>query len=119
MNLLLRFQLSQLLVHFIKQDGGSAGHFRGLFETALAPGEMLVGVDVPMARPGDFNAFDELARRSQGNPLFLLEMVRSLLELGPGSHPDALGTLPARGGTSPSIAANARATLAEVLDDRP
>jgi aerobic carbon-monoxide dehydrogenase medium subunit len=38
--------------------------FRGLFETALAPGEMLVGVDVPTARAGDFNAFDELARRS-------------------------------------------------------
>jgi aerobic carbon-monoxide dehydrogenase medium subunit len=38
--------------------------FRGLFETALAPGEILVGVDVPMARAGDFNAFDELARRS-------------------------------------------------------
>jgi aerobic carbon-monoxide dehydrogenase medium subunit len=38
--------------------------FRGLFETALAPGEMLVGVDVPMARAGDVNAFDELARRS-------------------------------------------------------
>jgi aerobic carbon-monoxide dehydrogenase medium subunit len=38
--------------------------FRGLFETALEPGEMLVGVDVPTARPGDFNAFDELSRRS-------------------------------------------------------
>jgi aerobic carbon-monoxide dehydrogenase medium subunit len=38
--------------------------FRGLFETALASGEMLVGVDLPTARPGDFNSFDELARRS-------------------------------------------------------
>jgi aerobic carbon-monoxide dehydrogenase medium subunit len=38
--------------------------FRGLFETALAPGEMLVGVDVPMARADDVNTFDELARRS-------------------------------------------------------
>lgn len=38
--------------------------FRGLFETALAPSEMLVGVDVPLARPSDVNAFDELARRS-------------------------------------------------------
>jgi aerobic carbon-monoxide dehydrogenase medium subunit len=38
--------------------------FRGLFETALAPGEMLVGVDVPASRAGDFDSFDELARRS-------------------------------------------------------
>jgi aerobic carbon-monoxide dehydrogenase medium subunit len=38
--------------------------FRGLFETALAPGEMIVGVDVPASRAGDFDSFDELARRS-------------------------------------------------------
>ncbi|MGJ4931313.1 FAD binding domain-containing protein [Bradyrhizobium sp. HKCCYLS2038] len=37
--------------------------FTGLFETALAPGELLVAVHVPLFKPGQRIAFDELARR--------------------------------------------------------
>ncbi|MGJ4950289.1 FAD binding domain-containing protein [Bradyrhizobium sp. HKCCYLS20291] len=37
--------------------------FTGLFETALAPGELLVAVHVPLFEPGQRVAFDELARR--------------------------------------------------------
>jgi aerobic carbon-monoxide dehydrogenase medium subunit len=37
--------------------------FRGLYETALEPGELLAAVWFPCARPGQRFAFDELARR--------------------------------------------------------
>jgi carbon-monoxide dehydrogenase medium subunit len=37
--------------------------FKGLFETALEPGELLVSVEFPVARAGDKSAFVELARR--------------------------------------------------------
>lgn len=36
---------------------------RGLFETALAPGELVVEADFPAARPGERQAFAEFARR--------------------------------------------------------
>src|SRR5262245_41873664 len=37
--------------------------FRGLFETALAAGEVLTAIRVPIAQPGDRFGFAELARR--------------------------------------------------------
>lgn len=37
--------------------------FKGLFETALKPGEVLTAVEFPIARPGDKSVFLELARR--------------------------------------------------------
>ncbi|HEY7382544.1 MAG TPA: FAD binding domain-containing protein, partial [Beijerinckiaceae bacterium] len=38
--------------------------FRGLFETALSPHDVLVAVEVPAIRPDERSAFLELARRS-------------------------------------------------------
>ncbi|HUG77669.1 MAG TPA: FAD binding domain-containing protein [Burkholderiales bacterium] len=37
--------------------------FRGLYETALAPGELLMRIDYPRAAPGWRYAFEEVARR--------------------------------------------------------
>lgn len=37
--------------------------FTGLYETALAPGEILLGGEFPVARPGYRSAFQELSRR--------------------------------------------------------
>src|SRR5262245_53569534 len=37
--------------------------FKGLFETALKPGELLVAVEFTVAKPGDRSVFLELARR--------------------------------------------------------
>jgi aerobic carbon-monoxide dehydrogenase medium subunit len=37
--------------------------FRGVYETALAPGEILVAVEFPLPRPGARSAFAELSRR--------------------------------------------------------
>lgn len=37
--------------------------FLGLYETALAPGEVLVAVDIPIPEPGAAHGFGELARR--------------------------------------------------------
>lgn len=37
--------------------------FRGLYETALAPGEILLGAEFPVLEPGYRSAFQELARR--------------------------------------------------------
>jgi aerobic carbon-monoxide dehydrogenase medium subunit len=41
----------------------AAGFFLGLFETALAPGEILSSVEIPRAKPRERFAFHELARR--------------------------------------------------------
>jgi aerobic carbon-monoxide dehydrogenase medium subunit len=38
--------------------------FVGLFETTLAPGEILTGVDVPVSKAGHVDSFEELSRRS-------------------------------------------------------
>src|SRR5205814_5836992 len=37
--------------------------FKGLYATALKPGELLVAAEFPLPRPGDASAFGELARR--------------------------------------------------------
>jgi carbon-monoxide dehydrogenase medium subunit len=37
--------------------------FKGLFETALKPGELLISVEFPVAKPGERSVFLELARR--------------------------------------------------------
>src|SRR2546430_118958 len=37
--------------------------FRGLYATALKPGELLVAAEFPLPRPGYASAFGELARR--------------------------------------------------------
>jgi len=37
--------------------------FKGLYATALKPGELLVAAEFPLPRPGDRSAFGELARR--------------------------------------------------------
>jgi carbon-monoxide dehydrogenase medium subunit len=37
--------------------------FKGLFETDLGPGELIVAVDFPVAKPSDRSVFLELARR--------------------------------------------------------
>ena len=37
--------------------------FKGLFETALRPGEIIVAAEFPAAKPGDRSVFLELARR--------------------------------------------------------
>lgn len=37
--------------------------FRGLYATALAPGELLLGAEFPLPKPGYASAFGELARR--------------------------------------------------------
>jgi carbon-monoxide dehydrogenase medium subunit len=41
----------------------AADFFRGYFETAVEPGEILVEIDVPAALPGQRFAFDEVSRR--------------------------------------------------------
>jgi CO/xanthine dehydrogenase FAD-binding subunit len=41
----------------------AADFFRGFFETAVEPGEILVEIDVPAALPGQRFAFDEVSRR--------------------------------------------------------
>ncbi len=38
--------------------------FTGLFETALAPDEILIAIDIPVATPDGVHGFQELARRS-------------------------------------------------------
>jgi aerobic carbon-monoxide dehydrogenase medium subunit len=38
--------------------------FRGLYETALEPGEVLVAVEIPIPAPGAVHSFGELARRN-------------------------------------------------------
>jgi aerobic carbon-monoxide dehydrogenase medium subunit len=52
----------------LRGGGGSrvvsaADFFTGLFTTAIAPGELLVGVDIPPVQPRTAFAFDELSRR--------------------------------------------------------
>ncbi len=37
--------------------------FKGLYATALKPGELLVAAEFPLHKPGDVSAFGELARR--------------------------------------------------------
>jgi carbon-monoxide dehydrogenase medium subunit len=37
--------------------------FKGLYATALKPGELLVATEFPLPKPGDASAFGELARR--------------------------------------------------------
>jgi len=37
--------------------------FKGLYTTALKPGELLVAAEFPLPKPGDTSAFGELARR--------------------------------------------------------
>lgn len=49
-------------------DGGTRrvaadAYFIGMYETALAPGELLIAVDIPMPAPGARHGFGELARR--------------------------------------------------------
>ena len=41
----------------------AAGFFTGLFATAIEPGELLVGVDIPPVQPRTAFAFDEISRR--------------------------------------------------------
>ena len=41
----------------------ASAFFKGLFETALAPGELITAVDFPAAKPADKAVFLELARR--------------------------------------------------------
>jgi carbon-monoxide dehydrogenase medium subunit len=41
----------------------AADFFHGFFETAIAPGEILVEVEIPIARSGQRFAFDEVSRR--------------------------------------------------------
>jgi len=41
----------------------AADFFRGLYATALKPGELLVAAEFPLLKPGDRSAFGELARR--------------------------------------------------------
>ena len=42
----------------------AAEFFTGVYETVLAPDEMLVAVEVPVAKPGQVNFFHEYCRRS-------------------------------------------------------
>ena len=42
----------------------AAEFFTGVYETALAPDEMLVAIEVPLAKPGQVNFFHEYCRRS-------------------------------------------------------
>jgi aerobic carbon-monoxide dehydrogenase medium subunit len=81
--------------------------FRGLFETALAPGEMLVGVDVPAMRAGDFNAFDELARRSGDYAIVGLACHGSMI----GGQFSALNLAYFAVGDKPTLATKAAAEL--------
>jgi carbon-monoxide dehydrogenase medium subunit len=39
------------------------GYFQGLYQTALAPDELLVAIECPIAQPGQVFHFDELSRR--------------------------------------------------------
>lgn len=41
----------------------AASFFRSILTTAMEPGELLLGADVPVATPADWFGFDELARR--------------------------------------------------------
>lgn len=43
---------------------GARDFFTGLFETLLAPGELIKAVDVPAVRPGQRSAIQEIARRA-------------------------------------------------------
>ena len=45
------------------REVSAADFFTGLFTTAIAPGELLVGVDLPPVPPRTAFAFDEISRR--------------------------------------------------------
>ncbi|HTP63274.1 MAG TPA: FAD binding domain-containing protein [Burkholderiales bacterium] len=46
-----------------KRKAKATAFFKGLFETDLKPGELLVAVEFPIAKPSDKSVFLELARR--------------------------------------------------------
>lgn len=75
--------------------------FRGVYETALAPDEILVAVEVPVAQPDQRHAFLELSRRSGDYALVGLALVGTLAQ-GRLSHLDpvffAAGPRPVRAG---------------------
>lgn len=112
---------SQVALLLVARDGAAlpAGLTRlsddGLLETiALGPlgrdevGTLLAAVlDGPVAR----STVHQLARRSQGNPLYLRELVRAALDDGTLRAEPAGWTLRATGATSPRLAELVRATL--------
>lgn len=87
--------------------------FRGLYETALQPGEVLTAIDIPMARPGWHVAFDEFARRHGDYAIVGLAATSSIeRSFVREMHLSYFGV-----GTKPTRATNAEAALVgQVLD---
>jgi aerobic carbon-monoxide dehydrogenase medium subunit len=101
--------------------------FRGLFETALAAGEVLTAIRVPIAQPGDRFGFAELARRH--GDYALVGLAAAARARGDGSHAIRLayfgvGATPIRARHAETALADgnieaAAAALARDLDPQP
>jgi len=83
--------------------------FRGLFETALAAGDVLTAIRVPIARPGDRFGFAELARRH--GDYALVGLAAAARAQGDGSHAIRLAYFGV--GATPIRARNAETALAD------
>jgi len=92
--------------------------FRGLFETDLRRGEILVAAEFPLAKPGDRSAFLELARRHGDYAIVGLAAFRgaetrlAFLNVGPTA-------VLARGAASKKTLAEAKAALKSDLSPTP
>jgi carbon-monoxide dehydrogenase medium subunit len=69
--------------------------FKGLYATALKPGELLVAAEFPLPRPGDRSAFGELARRHGDYAMVGVAVYRSAKGLraaffGVGDRPETI-----------------------------
>lgn len=84
-------------------------YFIGLYETALAPGEILAAVHCPAARPGQRFAFDELARRRGDYAL----MGVAINAEGRRGHVEAIRIAFFSAGPTPMRARGAEAALAD------
>jgi carbon-monoxide dehydrogenase medium subunit len=71
-----------------KRQVKAAAFFKGLFQTDLGPGELLVAADFPIAGPGDKSMFVELARRHGDYAIIgLARHNRRFAFLGAGDRP--------------------------------
>jgi carbon-monoxide dehydrogenase medium subunit len=82
-------------------------YFLDLYETALAPGEVLTAVHVPVARPTQAFAFDELARRRGDYALVGVAIAAD----GQGSRVDEIRIAFCAAGPTPKRARAAEAVL--------
>jgi aerobic carbon-monoxide dehydrogenase medium subunit len=115
------------VLHLASRRGGRAvaarDFFRGLYETALAPDEIITAIDIPVAPPGARSVFLELARRRGDYALVGLAAEAragglSLVFFGVGGKPVEAGAASAAlaAGATPERIAAAQAALAADLD---